>query len=103
MILNDLIAKTKNNAFLYVMKGDILSEEGERSYALLSFQSALRKNPLMTGAIIDLGMTYYTSYHTDKAWVCFNIARNIYPLNHTMLLKVNYIENNLELTYPELF
>lgn len=66
------------------------------------FYKALSKNPRITGAWLDLGKIYASTYNYDDAWKCFGIIMNM-NASHPMANEIIEKEKALKRDYPNYF
>ncbi len=64
--------------------------------------SALGKDPLLSGAYLDLGRLYSNEFMMDAEWTCVDISREIAP-THTNLHPVGNLMRALEKDFPDFF
>ncbi len=87
---------------LNVFRGNILSNLGRTQAGIESLLAALRVNPHLTGAWIDLGGMYNTAYDPVLAWACWDTARRLAP-SHLGLKVADDLERKLRTEHPEFF
>jgi tetratricopeptide (TPR) repeat protein len=87
---------------LWIFEADMLSRINKKKESLEKFYKALKVNPYIAGIYKDIGEIFYSNYNTDLAWLCWDIARRIYP-EHSMLKPITELEENLQKKYPEYF
>jgi hypothetical protein len=66
-------------------------------------ETALRANPCLAGAWIDIGSGFLNDYQTYVAWECFDIARRILPAGSPTFSRVEALERDLRARHPEFF
>jgi hypothetical protein len=66
------------------------------------FVSALSANPYLTGAWLDMGKLYYTTFRTEEAWACWDAGRAMKP-DHQLARGIDEMERKMVAEHPEFF
>ena len=66
------------------------------------FIKVLGANPFLAGAYHDLGQLYFDGFAHEKAWMCFDTARRLYP-DHPLMKDITALERRYERDFPDLF
>jgi hypothetical protein len=103
----DTLAKLRESAgphayVLNIFEGNIRFGLNEGAKAIDLFLAALRADPTITGAWVDLGGMYYSGFREDAAWACWDGARSLRP-THFLLKQVDDRERKLRSDHPEFF
>ena len=80
----------------------MLGQMDKRDPAIAAFDQALGTNPDMTAAWVDLGHLFYRSYDMERAWACWDIARNL-QADHPSLTSILEMEQDLVTRHPGFF
>jgi hypothetical protein len=87
---------------LDIFEANTLRSLHEGAKAVDLFIAALSADPLITGAWVDLGTTYYGDFRAVEAWACWDTARMLKP-NHPFNADINAGEQKLRTDHPEFF
>ncbi len=99
--LNDR-SDERSRHMLKIFEANNRTAKGEADKAEGLFVEALTVNPSIVGAWKDLGDLHVRRYDMVGAWICWDIARAIYP-EHRMMRPVLDFEAQLLKDYPEYF
>lgn len=87
---------------LDLQRANLLERAGRPGEAIGSYFKVLQANPRHAGALHDLGAVYARGFEPQKAWLCWDAARRLYP-NHFMLANVAEVERRLLRSQPDFF
>lgn len=87
---------------LDLQRANLLERAGQPREAIEHFFKVLQANPWHAGALHDLGMVYARGFEPGKAWLCWDLARRLYP-KHPMMSDVNRMEEELVRNQPDFF
>lgn len=87
---------------LDLQRANLLERAGRPREALDALLKVVQANPCHTGALHDLGGLFLRNYEHDKAWLCWDAARRLYP-GHPMMRDVIRIELDLVGNQPDFF
>ena len=105
--LVDLRQSTRKAHVLMLLEGalrrSMAQDTPEDGQVLVDlYREALAANPFITGAYNDLAKIFAGHYQMEKAWQCWDLARQLAP-EHPMLREVSALESELSQQYPEYF
>ncbi len=87
---------------LDLQRANLLEPLGKADEARQLFLRVLEANPFHAGALHDLGLLLAHSWQQPHAWLCWDIARRVYP-QHPMLKEIAARERILQSRYPDFF
>ncbi len=87
---------------LDLQRANLLERAGQPREAIEHFFKVLQANPYHAGALHDLGMVYARGFEPGKAWLCWDLARRLYP-DHPMMSDVARMEQELIANLPDFF
>ena len=63
---------------------------------------AIKADPYLSGAYLDLGRLFIQEFQVAAGWKCFEIGRMISP-EHSQLKVIDKLMNDLERDFPDFF
>jgi len=80
---------------LNLFAANIHAKLGGIGKAKMLIGNALKENPYIVSAWVDLGEFYFLDFDPTGAWFSWDIARRLHP-DHHLLVKTSTLEQRLE-------